>query len=313
MYDNRLAPAPAWVYGASAVVRRLPAGRYRLMNWLCRCPPAAFLASTDAGDGGHWFRCDLADTIAREVCFTGRYEPQETAVLKAVLRPGDVFVDVGANWGYFTLLAAHRVGAGGRVVSLEPDPRLFPVLAENVARNGLAQVLPLQVAASDAEGSMRLAGFDEAGGNSGLSRLVPGDGPVAGPVFDVPTRPLDALLDELGLGRVDVLKMDIEGAEGLALRGLARLLAARGVSRLLLELHPAQLVRHGHSAAAVAALLSEAEYVPWAIDHSRGATRRAAYAIDLRPESLLHRWDARSTLDDWPHLLWIAPGVELLP
>ena len=56
--------------------------------------------------GGYWFECDPRDAIAREVCFTGRYEPQETALVRTILRPGMSFVDVGANWGYFTLLAA---------------------------------------------------------------------------------------------------------------------------------------------------------------------------------------------------------------
>jgi tRNA G37 N-methylase Trm5 len=122
--------------------------------------------------GGGFFRCDLRDSIAREVCFTGRYEPQETALVRALLGPGMSFVDVGANWGYFTLLAAHQVGRSGRVISLEPDPRLFPVLADNIAVNHLSQVTALQVAAGSESGSLTLAGFDEAGDNFGLSRVV---------------------------------------------------------------------------------------------------------------------------------------------
>src|SRR5262245_56723365 len=126
---NVLPSAPPWVRLAARVIRRLPAGRYRAMNQIHRLSQSAFWMRSPKRLGGWSFQCDLRDSIAREVCFTGRYEPQETALVQAILKPGMSFVDVGANWGYFTLLAAHKVGVKGRVVSLEPDPRLFPVLA----------------------------------------------------------------------------------------------------------------------------------------------------------------------------------------
>ena len=149
-------------------------------------------------------------------------------LVQAILKPGMSFVDVGANWGYFTLLAAHQVGSGGRVVSLEPDPRLFPVLAGNIAMNHLSQAIALRVAAGSEPGWLTLAGFDEATGNFGLSRVV-GSNHENGPLFRVAARPLDAILQETGLETVDLLKMDIEGAEGLAFQGLEQSLAQRRV------------------------------------------------------------------------------------
>src|SRR5262249_13205461 len=135
MDENTLPPAPAWVRMAKTLISQLPAGRYRAINCICHRPPPAFLTQMPEDLGGDSFECDLRDAISREVCFTGRYEPQETALVRSILRPGMSFVDVGANWGYFTLLAAHLVGKGGRVISLEPDPRLFPILQRNVTRN----------------------------------------------------------------------------------------------------------------------------------------------------------------------------------
>jgi len=105
--------APAWVRMAAVVIRRLPAGRFRLINKMCRRPPPAFLMSMPSEMGGFTFLCDLRDAISREVCFVGRYEPLETSIVESILRPGMVFIDVGANWGYFTLFAAHLVGKGG--------------------------------------------------------------------------------------------------------------------------------------------------------------------------------------------------------
>lgn len=149
-----LLPAPAWVRLAAVVIRHLPAARYRIMHRLCRQPPPSFLMSMPEDAGGYSFYCDLRDTISREVCFAGQYEPQETALVRSILRPGMSFVDIGANWGYFTLLAASLVGPDGIVLSLEPDPRLFPILQENLKRNHLDQVTALQVAAARDSGTL---------------------------------------------------------------------------------------------------------------------------------------------------------------
>ena len=106
--------------------------------------------------GAYRYACDLRDGIAREVFFTHGYAPQETALVRALLRPGHTFVDVGANWGYFTLLGAHLVGPHGRVVAFEPDPRLFRTLAWNLRANALSRVRALPLAAADRAGGRRV-------------------------------------------------------------------------------------------------------------------------------------------------------------
>jgi FkbM family methyltransferase len=307
---SSLPAAPCWVEIAAKCIRWLPVGRYRLSHWLGRCPPQAFLTRLPQRLGGASFRCNLRDAIAREVCFTGIYEPQETALVQALLRPGMTFLDVGANWGYFTLLAAHLVGISGRVVSLEPDPRLFPTLQENVARNCLTQVTALPVAAADKAGILSLAGYEEDGENWGLSRVVCARQAGGGPSFAVTATALDDVLDECHVGTVDLLKIDIEGAEGFALTGLARSLAQQRIKRLLLELHPAQLAEHGQSPDEVLGKLRAAGYRAWAVDHSPRANRRAAYAGHLDMAALLRPFDAQAALDSWPHLLWTVPGWE---
>jgi FkbM family methyltransferase len=322
-----LRSAPWWVRLAARCVPHLPAGRYRAMAWLRR-PRPRFWMQMPLECGGYWFTCDLRDTVASEVCFTGQYEPQETALVTALLKPGMTFVDVGANWGYFTLLAAHLVGSSGRVISLEPDPRLFQMLSESVAHNKLHQVTTLQIAAAGDSGMFSLAGYDERGGNFGLSRLtdrVVGpdqaccveQGPAScadrRPVFSVVGQTLDALFEENKLGNVDLLKMDIEGSEGLGLSGLVVSLHRQRVKRLLLELHPGQLAEHGHSCASVLGRLREAGYQVFSVDHSAASTRRAAYAQKLDAGSLLHPLEPDAPLDSWPHVLCTAPGTDLLP
>src|ERR1700716_2774101 len=106
MTEQTLRDAPAWVGAAAAVIRWLPRGRYRATPWISQYRTALFWGFWPDDLGPMWFRCDLRDLITREVCFTGRYEPQETALLRQILQPGMTFVDVGANWGYFSLVAA---------------------------------------------------------------------------------------------------------------------------------------------------------------------------------------------------------------
>ncbi|HEX8694927.1 MAG TPA: FkbM family methyltransferase [Longimicrobium sp.] len=298
-----LGEAPGWLRAAARVVRRLPAGRYRAMNALPR--DHRFAARLPREAGGWRFACDLRDVTAREAFFTGRYGPQETALLGALLRPGATFVDVGANWGYFTLLAAHRVGPAGRVVALEPDPRLFALLRANLAANGIGWAAALPVAAADRAGTLTLAGHDPAGGNWGLSSLVAG---AAGAErFEVEGRAIDGVLDELGTERVDLLKMDIEGAEELALVGMAAGLARGRYRRVLVELHPGLHPRGAALADDVAAAFARAGYRGWSLDHSPAATRRAAYARRPDARALLRPLGA-SAGDPWPHQLWAAPG-----
>ncbi len=309
--EVNLPAAPAWVRAGAVVIRRLPVGRYRAIDRICRRPPPPFLMNMPRCLGGALFECDLRDAITRDVCFTGQYEPQQTAVLRGILGPGMSFVDVGANWGYYTLCAAYLVGRGGRVVGLEPDPRLYAVLSRNIARNGLQQASAVQVAAAATEGTVQLAGYDESGGNFGVSRLVR-DG-AGRDLFEVRSVSLDQLLANRKLDAVDLVKLDIEGAEALALEGLRNSLAERRVRRLLIELHPQQLVEFGSSAEALAALLRSYGYRGLVIDHSPAATRRAAYDTYSEAKSFLREMAHCEQLDVWPHQLWLAEGIPCFP
>jgi FkbM family methyltransferase len=257
--------------------------------------------------GGYPFYCDLRDSISREVCFTGQYEPQETALVRSILRPGMSFVDVGANWGYFTLLAANLVGTTGRVLSLEPHPRLFSSLAANVARNDLDQVAVLQIAAANEPCTLSLAGYDENSDNYGVSRIV-AESNGQQRMFRVAADSLDRILDDHAFAAVDLMKMDIEGGEAFAVKGLTKSLATHRIKRLLLELHPVQIAEHRSTVSDIVGALQKAGYIGWTIDHSPIATRRVAYQKRLKAETLLRPVDPSGQLDDWPHQLWLAPA-----
>ncbi len=146
-----------------------------------------------------------------------------------VPQEGWVVVDVGAHQGLFTLEAARRVGPRGRVLSFEPFAFNRDILARNVAANSLAWVEVVGLAASDARGSRELYVSPY---NTGWQSLVfkDGDERVA---TRIETDTLDHALDERGAGRVDLLKVDVEGAWRLVFAGAPRLLARR--PRIIME------------------------------------------------------------------------------
>jgi FkbM family methyltransferase len=132
-------------------------------------------------------------------------------------RAGDVVFDIGAGNGAETLLFSRLVGDSGRVVSLEAHPRTYRRLVDLCRVNDLRNVTPLQVAASDTDGTTIISDLNHYLHNTTLT--TDGEG------IKVPARRLDTIADELGVTHIDLLKMNIEGAERLALEGMGALLA----------------------------------------------------------------------------------------
>ena len=297
--------APWWVTLSAAAIRRLPCGRYRTAHAFGNLSVAPFLMRLPADAGGQLFVCDLRDSISREVCFTGRYEPQETQLLTRLVRPGMTVIDAGAHWGYFTLLCAHRVGASGRVLSLEPDARLFALLRANIAANRLAHVECIAAAAALARGTAPFLAFRESHDNWGISRIA---APGAGADCDVATIAIDELIVERRCETVDLVKIDVEGAEYDVLRGMAEGLRAGRYTRLLLECHPAYIRERGGSVSESLEPLRQAGYRGWSIDHSPAMYRRAAVRPVATSELLRPITMAGIEADPWPHTLWCAPG-----
>jgi FkbM family methyltransferase len=184
------------------------------------------------------------------------YEDVDFDVLRTLLRPGDVFVDCGANVGMYTLTAAKLVGPTGRVIAFEPAPPTRNALVRNVAANDLHQVTVLPYALGDRSGSMP---FTVMGDGGGLSSFAP-ENAAEGDIVTVPVARLDDCVPPDVNGRVRLVKMDVEGAETAALRG-AEGLFQRERPLLLLEVEDAHLRRQGSSADELNGLLSGWGYV----------------------------------------------------
>jgi len=177
----------------------------------------------DVSVGEMRLRCALRDnTCERKFVFTPwRFDPLERAALAAALPRDGVFVDVGANVGIYSLTAALQMGPAGRVIAFEPYPpahrRLsFNLEATRAARADWPQVQALDIGISEREQTLELR-IDA--GNLGGGSIAAGRFSKAGSAeaVTIRCRPLLDVLDDLNVARIDVLKIDVEGAEDLAL------------------------------------------------------------------------------------------------
>lgn len=188
------------------------------------------------------------NSLCLYVC--GSFEPNEFAFLDRALEPGMVFIDVGANDGYYTLFAARRVGASGRVVAVEPSSRERTHLERNLARNGIDNVttVPAALGAATGHADLHLAHGVHTGHNT-LGSFAHDD-VVPARNERVRLETLDAVVSRLGLVRVDVVKIDVEGAEAGVIAGAKTVLTTiRPV--LMMELNDSALRAQGSSEAAL--------------------------------------------------------------
>jgi FkbM family methyltransferase len=218
-------------------------------------------------DDPFWFRLEL---------LTGRHERATVTQALARLAPAMTVLDVGAHVGYYSRRFAERVGPAGRVLAFEPHPRTFAVLQENV--RGYPQVTTEQMAVAEGEGSAQLYDYlmMSASGSlhydesmAGLQQSQIHENDIAPRLregytmqtYSVATRAIDAVCHERGITQVDLIKMDIEGAELMALRGARAVIASSPTLTLIMEYNPAALRSFGHDPAAALQEIREMGFV----------------------------------------------------
>jgi FkbM family methyltransferase len=156
----------------------------------------------------------------------GRFEPEVSEALRRHARLGMTALDLGANAGHLTLLLAHLVGRNGQVHAFEPVPEDARCLEETTRINALPNVTVHAAAVADRTGSAELAVAGAFDGAARLVELATQNGAATDRrVIRVPVTTLDDFCAREGLERVDLVKMDIEGAERLALAGMEAVLA----------------------------------------------------------------------------------------
>jgi FkbM family methyltransferase len=215
-------PVPAQHNAIVGLLKRLPIPAARLgfaaYKAALRSSAPAWVTSTHFGAR---IRCEPTDLIQGTILNFGVWEPDVSRTIERTLSPGDVFVDIGANIGYDSLLASSRVGAGGQVVAIEASPRTFGLLQANLARNSFAtNVRAVNVAVSDRPGKLNVYNFSDE--NIGATTTLAAraeewrqlHGERSGTLIaSVDALPLREILTPNELQRVRLIKMDVEGAE----------------------------------------------------------------------------------------------------
>jgi len=184
---------------ASAVINRL------LKPWYLRRKRPVVVAEVE----GFEMELDPSECVDGNLLFLPQLTDQhERRFLTRFLRPGDTFVDVGANIGFYALLAARAVGPTGRVLTIEADPRTAVILRRHLQRNGFAAAQVVQLGVSDQVCTLKLN--RNTVGNRGGNSFLYGD---SRSQVAVACRPLLAILEEAQLGTISCMKIDIEGFE----------------------------------------------------------------------------------------------------
>lgn len=225
---------------------------------------------------GHRMVLDARD--GAELSTNGIYEPLTTDVVRREVREGHTVLDIGAHIGYYTLLFARQVGPQGRVFAFEPAPGTLALLEQNIRLNGYHNVTLIPRAVSDVAGRARLY-VDET--NVGDSRIY--DSRDGRPFVPIETVRLDDALAG-HLGAIHFIKMDIQGAEYAALRGMLGLLQAHPEAKLVTEFWPYGLKTFGVEPEAYLHLLLEQSF------HLFNLDERAGRILPVSPKQLLTRY-----------------------
>ena len=181
----------------------------------------------------------LPDLIQSRIYLFGQWEPAITRFVQATLKPGDTFIDVGANIGYYSLLAAHCVGSTGRIYAIEASPDIAATMRANIARNRCTQVDLIEAAASDH--CHEIALYSGGSVNLGATTTHAGWASRMGFAMEarVSARPLADMIPREALLGARLIKIDVEGAEAAVIGGIATLLGQFSIhTQWIMELSP---------------------------------------------------------------------------
>ncbi len=207
---------------------------------------------------------DTQDMIQQYIYYFGVWEPELTEWISKQLHAGDSFIDVGANIGYYSLLASTLVGETGTVTAIEASPAIFQQLCANLARNDVTNVRSVNVAASDRQEMRPL--FRGPNHNRGETSLFQGEGYL--PDGMVQAAPLSAILQPREKNNARLIKIDVEGAEGAVLPELIPLASStRADVEFIVEFHPQYLTTPGKTADDLIKLVCAAGFHPYCLEN----------------------------------------------
>ena len=193
----------------------------------------------------------------------GSYEPETIRIFKESMKEGATVVDIGTNIGYYTIIAGKKVGQRGKVFGYEPNIDSFNLLQRNILINNFDNIIPINLAISNILGKRTLYLGDNKCTHSFADNRKTGKNEM------VITDTLDNSLKKYGSPRVDVIKMDIEGAEILALEGMRETIERSPKLTIFTELYPKAIKRLGRSPVEFLEKIRDFGFSVHAIDEDR--------------------------------------------
>jgi FkbM family methyltransferase len=254
----------------------------RLISWRVKCllrSPATI--RLDNWDLQMFLPPEWGGIAKLAFAFREQYEP-ELPYLERILFPGMTFVDAGACYGLYTLAASRLVGEAGRVIAFEPASRAFRVLQKNIILNSLANVLAYPLALTANNGRALLYRHPNVGCDS-LGR----DHSFTETAEEIATESLDNVLRKISVNQVDVIKMDVQGAEELVLRGANKILNSSHPA-VIFEVYPPGAILVGLSPYGAWDFLDNLGYKFFIVDR-HGALRREMSPAADRNVVAIHR------------------------
>jgi len=215
------------------------------------------------------FEVVLGNDLSRCLYVDGEVDPNEFSFLDQTLKPGMTVIDAGANEGIYSIFCRHKVGSQGRVIAVEPSGRERMRIERNKSLNGIDDIKVIPVALSEQAGIVVLhLAEDEHAGHNTLGHFAAGWVRAKGEET-VSSATLDSIVDTEQLGRVDLIKLDIEGAELKALRGAEKTLR-RDHPALLMEVMEETLITQGTSAALLLDYVRKSGYAIYEFSSATG-------------------------------------------
>ena len=229
---------------------------------------------------------DFADERLMEALHEVRGEEIECDMIRSILTEGDTFVDIGANFGTLSLLASRIVGRSGKVIAVEPQPRLARLIEQSLQSSGIVNCDLHEVACGSAPASATLLIPEN---DSGRAGFFPGfSGRWKHRTITVQVTTLDTLASTIPVGGNVCVKIDAEGSEFAILDGGRAMIAARKPA-LLIELNPWSARAAGRSVSELLSFLTELGYVRFATESTFPATTQLqAIPVDRQTNLLAY-------------------------
>jgi FkbM family methyltransferase len=242
---------------------------------------------------------DAEDIVGKYIYYFGIWEPNLTNWITQRLKPGDVFVDVGANIGYFSSLASKLVGDSGKVVSIEALPQIFNRLKGNLEMNSARNVRLANVAVWHQDEQVKM--FSQSEHPSGTTSLMPAwaDQWQLKTISEVSARPLPSILTPEEIKTVRLIKIDVEGAEWNVVTGMASMMSTcRQEVEIIMEVSRSMLAVHGKTPQDLVDLFSSWGFHPYRVVNDYSAMAYVGRGTPIQPKRIEQIFDGKDDQTD---------------